>query len=242
VSLLVGIVIPQLVQSHRVRQFKADARIAVEALDAVASAIEVGVLYADYAKRVADVKVTVDRFLRKWPVDLVPPLRATVSGAMDDFGLALTAWGERLKGEPWVSADTELGERLLSVPGVETGWYGVHLDTARQVVWARALQRVNQAREMLGLTAKAPPARVGKPSAERELDQIKEDAARQEALIRLRRTKASTVALEAEARWLNEEAHKYFRAGWSVLREIARARGEREGAREFERCMTARGK
>lgn len=241
-ALLVGVVIPRLLLSQGTRQFRTEAAVAVQALDAVAAAIEVGVLYADYAKRVADAKVTVDRFLRKWPSDLMPPLRANVSSVMNDFGLTLEAWGERVKGGPWTPSDTDLGVRLLSVPGVEADRYGIHLNTARQVVWARALRDLDQARELLGLAAKATPVSLDKSSVEQELDRIKEDAARREALIRLCETKSSTVALRAEARWLRDEAPKYYAAGWPFLRQTAREYGQRQGAQEFERCMAAEGK
>jgi hypothetical protein len=117
---------------------------------------------------------------------------------MDDFGLALETWGERLKGRPWVRPETDLGRRLLSVPGTETGRYGVHLNTARQVVWGRALQDLNRAREMLGLAAKAIPTRAEKSSAEQELDRIMEDYQR--------------AVREAEIRRLEQEAEASRRA------------------------------
>lgn len=150
-------------EAQRLSEFKADARAAVHALDTVQAAIEVGVLYADYAKRVADAKAVVDRFLLKWPVDLVPPLRNSVSQAMDNFALALEVWGQRMKGGSWISEEHELAPRLLSVPGVKTriepGWRGTYhgepdrnvidLDPAQQKLWAEATIQLLLAREMV---------------------------------------------------------------------------------------------
>jgi hypothetical protein len=225
----------------RARQFKADAEAAVQALDSVASAVEVGVPYADYGNRVAGANAVVDRFLGRWPADLSPALRGTIVGVVDDFGLALEAWAQRVKGDAWIAADDALGRRLASVPGVETDKYGVHLNTARQLVWARAMRNLNGARGMLGQQSKASnrPFRVS--LTERELDRIKRDAERHGDLIRRCERNAALAARRAEARWWKDEARKYPLAGTTVLRELARAHGQREGAQAFDRCFTRGG-
>ncbi len=143
-------------QEEAQRQFLADARIAVRALDSLASAVQVGVLYPDYAKRVADTNAAVEPFLRKWPEDLAPLLRANVEGAMNDFALALEAWAQRIKGGEWISQRHEMAPRLLAVTGVRTRYESgsmqevIYLEPAQQEVWARALQEVKEARAIVG--------------------------------------------------------------------------------------------
>lgn len=164
VVVVLGVVLAWRIQdTQNRRKFIEDARSAVQAFDSVASAVEVGVTYADYAKRVADAKAVVDRFLRKWPTDFVPPLRATVAEVMDHYALALEVWGQRIKGENYILDRHELAPRLLAVPSIGTRLERgftigstsvpdsnvIDLEPAQQVIWAHAAAKLKQARDMV---------------------------------------------------------------------------------------------
>ncbi len=68
------------------------ADVAVQALETVATAVEVGVGMGEYRTRITDAKVVVDRFLNTWPVDLKPSLRATIDQAMSEFVESVRLW------------------------------------------------------------------------------------------------------------------------------------------------------
>lgn len=83
---------PQQADSQQRTRFLAEADAAIQALEKVATAVEVGVGLVEYRTRITDAKVTVDRFLNAWSVDLVSPVRATVAQAMDEFFESVRLW------------------------------------------------------------------------------------------------------------------------------------------------------
>jgi hypothetical protein len=75
-----------------------DEQEAVDSLKALRSVVEAGTTYKDYATRVLDTKIKVNRYLQT-PLQGDAKARASVSEAMNYYLLAINAWAEKISYE-----------------------------------------------------------------------------------------------------------------------------------------------
>lgn len=94
--------------------FNADAEAAVECVEALRSATEAGVLYAEYVRRVADAQVGVDKFLNKHGAD--GTMAGDLSTAMGHFRAAGDLWSEyvRVGRNMLLSEQNQTAARILN--------------------------------------------------------------------------------------------------------------------------------
>jgi hypothetical protein len=77
--------------------YLADAREALDAVQAVQSLVRMGVSCSEYCRRIGDARIAVDRFLRNHPTDLAPPSRDLLEGAMSSYETAAQAWEVKIR-------------------------------------------------------------------------------------------------------------------------------------------------
>ena len=73
----------------------------MDSLKALRSVVEAGIVYKDYAARVLDTKIKVDRYLQM-PSHGDAKAKASVSEAMNYYLLASNVWPEKIKFEAGV--------------------------------------------------------------------------------------------------------------------------------------------
>jgi hypothetical protein len=146
------------------------ARDALDALRGLQSVVESGLTYRDYATRVLDAKVKVDRYLSSSPND-PPKLRKAIDIAMRENELAGLSWGfqgdesayrslitpDLLERCPAVAKIIEDGERLklaLAMGGLgmrdeAMGKMKVDGQYAHEVLWKCAITQGTEAERLL---------------------------------------------------------------------------------------------
>jgi len=104
------------------------ARKALDALHGLESIVKVGVILTDYSHRVGDAQIVVDRFLRAYPNDPLPPSRAQIGAAMSTYAYVLSNWNFQIQHD----ADPELLE-----PQKFWGFASEHIAAAEKALAAK---------------------------------------------------------------------------------------------------------
>jgi hypothetical protein len=100
----------QSAPSERTRVYVGAARRALGAVQDVQSLVHQGITLPEYQRRIADARISVDRFLRAHAVDLAPASREDMESALRLYETAARAWEGEIRAEAY--GQNKLASRL----------------------------------------------------------------------------------------------------------------------------------
>ena len=89
----------QSAPSERTRVYVGAARRALGALQDVQSLVHQGITLPEYQRRIADARISVDRFLRAHPTDLAPPSQEDIRAVIRCYEAVAPAWNTKIRAE-----------------------------------------------------------------------------------------------------------------------------------------------
>ena len=144
--------------------FSKAAKEALRQIKALASVVEGGITYRDYAPRVSDAKIRVDQFLDEYKPSPVPAFNAHISDALEFYVAASSVWNagisrrgyEEIQVSPYVQKCAALQEIVETFLGTQRRLSGIPqrgmviASAGPQPLWQCARASLNEAEKALG--------------------------------------------------------------------------------------------
>jgi len=139
--------------------FSKAAKEALRQIKALASVVEGGITYRDYAPRVSDAKIRVDQFLDEYKSSPVPAFNAYISHALGFYVAASSAWNVQIsrRGYEELRVNSYAGQCAAFLKTVPNPFSGLALSSGKEIaaagpqpLWYCARESLNEAEKALG--------------------------------------------------------------------------------------------